>query len=123
MIDMPSERAQSFFQTIDTMRPDSIAALYAEDGRLVFGNAEPLVGREAITAGIEGFFSTIGGLQHRIVNDWQIGADTIAELEATYRRLDDKDVTVPTVSIWHTGDDGLVTECRVFFDLTPLYTA
>jgi hypothetical protein len=121
MIDMPS--AQSFFQTIDTMQPDSIAALYAEDGRLVFGNAEPLVGREAITAGIEGFFSTIGEMQHRIVKDWQIGADTIAEIEATYRRLDDKNVSVPVVSIWHTRDDGLITECRVFFDLTPVYAA
>jgi hypothetical protein len=122
MNDMPNELTQRVFQTVDTMRLDSIAALYAEDARMVFGNAEPLVGREAITAGIQGFFSTINSLQHQIVNDWHIGADTIAETEVTYRRLDDKNVTVPVVSIWHTRDDGLITDYRVFFDLTPVYT-
>ncbi|MFG2000396.1 nuclear transport factor 2 family protein [Spirillospora sp. NPDC048911] len=81
------------------------------------------MGREAITAGITGFFSTIGGLRHRIVNDWRDGADTIAETEVTFRRLDDKNVTVPAVSILRIRDDGLITDCRVFFDLTPVYTA
>jgi ketosteroid isomerase-like protein len=118
---MPNELTQRVFQTVDSMRPDSIAGLFAEDARMVFGNAEPLVGREAITAGIQGFFSTINALQHQIVNEWCIGADTIAETEVTYRRLDDKNVTVPVVSIWHTHD-GLIEDYRVFFDLAPVYT-
>jgi hypothetical protein len=121
MTDMPNEMTQRVFQTVDSMRPDSIAELFTEDAKMVFGNADPLVGREAITAGIQGFFSTINGLQHRIVNDWHIGADTVAETEVTYRRLDDKDVSVPVVSIWHTRDDGLINDYRVFFDLTPVY--
>jgi ketosteroid isomerase-like protein len=118
---MTNELTQRIFQTIDTMQPDSIAAMYAEDARLVFGNAEPLVGRTAITAGIEGFFATINGLRHRVVNDWHVRADTIAEAEVTYRRIDDEHVSVPVVSIWHTGDDGLITDYRVFFDLAPVY--
>jgi ketosteroid isomerase-like protein len=121
MTDMPNEPTQRVFKTIDSMQPDSIAALFTEDARMVFGNADPLVGREAITAGVQGFFSTINGLQHQIVNEWHIGADTIAETEVTYRRLDDKKVTVPVVSIWHTHD-GLIDDYRVFFDLTPVYT-
>jgi hypothetical protein len=119
---MPNEMTQRVFKTVDSMQPDSIADLLAEDARMVFGNAEPLVGREAITAGVQGFFSTINGLQHRIVKDWHIGADTIAETEVTYRRLDDKNVSVPVVSIWHTRDDGLISDYRVFFDLAPVYT-
>jgi ketosteroid isomerase-like protein len=120
MTDMPTESTQRVFQTVDAMQPDNIAALFAEDARMVFGNADPLVGREAITAGVQGFFSTINGLQHQIVNEWHIGADTIAETEVTYRRLDDKNVTIPVVSIWHTRD-GLIDDYRVLFDLTPVY--
>ncbi|WP_395110177.1 nuclear transport factor 2 family protein [Actinomadura sp. SCN-SB] len=122
---MPHELTQHVFQTVDSARPGSIAELFTEDATMVFGNADPLVGREAITAGIQGFFATINGLQHRIINDWHIGtdtgADTIAETEVTYHRLDDKYVSVPVVSIWHTRDDGLITDYRVFFDLTPVY--
>jgi ketosteroid isomerase-like protein len=118
---MSHETTQRVFQTVDSMQPDSIADLLAEDARMVFGNADPLVGREAITAGVQGFFSTIAGLRHRIIKDWRVGADTIAETEVTYRRLDDKEVSVPVVSIWHTRDDGLISDYRVFFDLAPVY--
>src|SRR3954451_13307280 len=90
-VEMPEKTTQDVFQTIDSMRLEAIAPMLAEDARLVFGNAEPLVGREAIIAGLQGFFSSIKGLHHRIVNDWHLGADTIAETEVTYRRLDDKD--------------------------------
>jgi uncharacterized protein (TIGR02246 family) len=121
MTDMPNEVTQRVFQTIDSMQPDSIAELFTEDAMMVFGNTDPLVGREAITAGVQGFFSTINGLRHRIVNDWHIGADTIAETEVTYRRLDDKNVTISAVSIWHTSDDGLIDSYRAFVDLAPLY--
>jgi ketosteroid isomerase-like protein len=119
---MPNGLTPRIFQAVDSMQPDSIADMFAQDAKLVFGNADPLVGREAITAGLKGLFSTINGMRHRIVNDWHMGADTVAETEVTYRRLDDKDVTVPVVSIWHTRDDGLIDDYRVFFDLTPVYT-
>jgi ketosteroid isomerase-like protein len=118
---MPYELTQRVFATVDSMETGAIAGLYAEDAKLVFGNGEPLVGREAIIAGIDGFFSTIDGLRHRIVNQWYVGADTVAEAEVTYQRLDGKGVCVPVVSIWHTRDDGLIDDYRVFFDLAPVY--
>jgi uncharacterized protein (TIGR02246 family) len=118
---MPSELTQRVFQTVDAMEPDSMAALFAADATMIFGNNEPLAGREAIAAGVAGFFSTINGLQHRIINDWRAGADTIIEAEVTYHRLDGKEVSLPAVSIWHTGDDGLIDDYRVFFDVAPVY--
>lgn len=119
---MPNKATQHVFHTIDTMQLDRIAGIFTDDATLVFGNNEPLAGRAAIIDGIEGFFSTINGLRHRIVNDWRVGPDTIAETEVTYRRRDDKDVSVPVVSIWHTCDNGLIDNYRVFFDLAPVYT-
>jgi ketosteroid isomerase-like protein len=118
---MSQDLTQRIFATIDSMEPDAIAEFYAEDARVVFGNAEPLVGREAIVAGIQAFSSTIDGLRHRIINQWYVGADTVAETEVTYRRLDGKSVSVPVVSIWHAREDGLIDDYRVFFDLAPVY--
>ena len=118
---MPQELAQQVFAAVDATEPGAIAEFFAEDARMVFGNAEPLDGREAIIAGMQAFFSTIKGLRHRIINQWYVGTDTVAETEVTYHRLDDKSVSVPVVSIWRTREDGLIDDYRVFFDLAPVY--
>lgn len=118
---MSADRTRRLFAAVDTKNADAFGVFLAEDARLTFGNAEPLVGREAIVAGIAAFFSTIDGLRHRIVNQWYIGADTIAETEVTYQRLDGKSAAVPAVSIWHTRPDGLIDDYRIFVDLAPVY--
>jgi ketosteroid isomerase-like protein len=118
---MADDVVQRVFQSVDSFNPDEFVRLLAEDATLVFGNAEPMAGREAITAGLRAFFSTIGGLRHRIVRNWQVDADIIAETEVTYRRLDGKDVSVVAVSIWRTRDDGLISDYRIFVDLAPVY--
>jgi ketosteroid isomerase-like protein len=118
---MTDDVVRRVFQTVDSFDPDEFVRLLAEDATLVFGNAEPMTGRETIAAGLRAFFSTIGGLRHRIVRNWQVDADIIAETEVTYRRLDGEDATVVAVSIWRTRDDGLITDYRIFVDLAPVY--
>lgn len=118
MLEDPTRR---LFAVVDTKDPTAFGEFLAEDACLRFGNAEPLVGREAIVAGIGAFFATIDGLRHRVVNQWYAGADTVAETEVTYQRLDGKSVAVPAVSIWRTRADGLIENYRIFVDLAPVY--
>lgn len=118
---MSDDVARRVFDVVDSFDPDAFAKLFADDGTLRFGNAAPSQGPEAIAAGLHGFFSTLAGLSHRIVRSWEAGADVVAETEVTYDRLDGTQVTVVAVSIWTTGDDGLITDYRVFVDLAPLY--
>jgi ketosteroid isomerase-like protein len=119
--DMSGDRTRRLFAAVDTKDADAFGAFLAEDARLTFGNAEPLVGRAAIVAGIDAFFTTIDGLRHRIVNEWYAGADTVVEIEVTYQRPDGKSVTVPAVSIWCSRADGLIADYRIFVDLAPVY--
>ncbi|WP_259403763.1 nuclear transport factor 2 family protein [Microbispora sp. H10949] len=118
---MSDDAVLRVFRSVDSFDPDEFGLLLAEDATLVFGNAEPLAGREAIVAGIREFYSTIGGLRHRVVRTWQVDADVIAETEVTYRRLDGKDASAVAVSIWRTRDDGLISDYRIFVDLAPIY--
>ncbi|MEO3810345.1 nuclear transport factor 2 family protein [Sphaerisporangium sp. B11E5] len=120
---MTDDAVRRVFQAVDSFDADEFTRLLAEDATLVFGNAEPLAGREAITAGLKAFYSTIGGLRHRIVRHWQVDADIIAETEVTYQRLDGKEARVVAVSIWRTRDDGLISDYRIFVDLAPAYAA
>ncbi|MEU7888757.1 nuclear transport factor 2 family protein [Microbispora bryophytorum] len=118
---MSDDAVRRVFRSVDSFDPDEFGLLLAEDATMVFGNAAPLVGREAIVTGLREFYFTIGGLQHRIVRNWQVDADVIAETEVTYRRLDGKDASAVAVSIWRTRDDGLISDYRIFVDLAPVY--
>jgi uncharacterized protein (TIGR02246 family) len=120
---MTHELTRRVFHAVDTLDSAALAELFADDGSLVFANGEPLAGRDAIRAGIDGFYSTVKGLRHRIANAWYVEDTTIVEARVTYDRLDGDSVTIPVVSIWHRRDDGLIDDYRVYFDVTPLYAS
>lgn len=112
--------ATDLLADVDRMDAAGFAAHLAEDARLRFGNAEPVVGRGAIETAIAGFFETIKDLRHKIVNEWDVGDVTILELEVTYTRLDDQQVPVPVVTIYQRGAD-LIEDYRIYLDLAPVF--
>jgi ketosteroid isomerase-like protein len=112
--------AAEVFADVDRMDAKAFASHLAEDCLLRFGNADEVVGRDAIEAAIAGFFTTIKGLSHSILEQWDVGDTTIAQIEAIYTRLDDRRVTIPAVTIWRRGGD-LIDDYRIYVDLAPVY--
>ena len=112
---------RNVFATIDAMDVATIASLFADDGRVVFGNGQLLVGIEEIRTGTTAFFDTIAGLHHAIVKEWNVGDDTIVEFKVTYNRKDGQQVTIPCVTIFHTDGAGKIDDYRVYFDVAPIY--
>jgi len=113
--------ADQVFGIVDAADPEAFARLFTPDGRLTFGNGPAMVGHEAIIGGCTYFYTTITGLTHQILHEWNVGDDHVVELVVTYTRLDGGTVDVPCVSIWATDAQGLITDYRVFFDLAPVY--
>lgn len=109
------------FRAVDSADPTAIVDLFAPGGRFVFGNAEPLVGHDAIRAGVANFLTSVARLRHDLLNVWHVAADTVAETAVTYQRHDGSNVVVPAVSIWHTDVDGLIVDYRVYVDMAPVY--
>jgi hypothetical protein len=95
------EFPREVFRRVDGFNPVDFAELFAQDGKLVFANGDPMVGPADIEAGVSGFFGTINRLRHKIVNEWHEQGDTVLELAVTYDRLDGKQVTIPVVTIYH----------------------
>jgi ketosteroid isomerase-like protein len=108
------------FADVDRMDAKAFASYLAEDSVLRFANADEVVGRDAIEQAIAGFFTTIKGLSHHIVEQWDVDDTTIVQTEATYTRLDDRRVTVPAITVYRRGGD-LIDEYRIFVDLSPVY--
>jgi ketosteroid isomerase-like protein len=105
---------------IDRMDAKAFASYLAEDCVLRYANADEVVGRAAIEEAIAGFFSTIKGISHNVVGQWDVDDTTIIQFEATYTRMDDRRVTVPAVTIYRRGVD-LIDDYRVYVDLAPVY--
>jgi ketosteroid isomerase-like protein len=108
------------FADVDRMDAKAFASYLAEDCVLRFANADKVVGRSAIEEAIAGFFTTIKGLSHHIVEQWEVDDTTIVQFETTYTRMDDRPVTVPAVTIYRRGSD-LIDDYRIYVDLAPVY--
>jgi ketosteroid isomerase-like protein len=115
-----SRNAHAIFADIDSFDPDKFVAHLTEDAVFRFGNAEPAVGRAAVKEGIAAFFTTIDGLTHHVLNVWDIGDTTVAQIDVEYHRKDGKSVTVPNadVLVWE-GD--LVRHWQIYIDVAPVY--
>lgn len=112
--------AAGIFEDIDRMDAKAFASWLSDDCTLRFANADEIQGRDAIEPAIEGFFGSIAGLTHRIVEHWEIGDAVIFQVEVTYTRKDGGVVTLPAAVIQRRRD-GLIREYRIYIDQTPLY--
>jgi hypothetical protein len=107
---------------VDSLDAGGFARRFHPAGQLIFGNADPVVGPEAIEENCAQFYQSLRGMSHRIVNEWNVGADTIVELSVTYTRLDGATVTIPATTIWTVDPDGRIQSYRVMVDLAPVFT-
>jgi ethanolamine ammonia-lyase large subunit len=111
----------TLFQDIDSMDPDRFAGHLAEGVTFRFGNADPVIGREAVRDAWAQFCASLDGVRHALVDQWDAGTATIAEAEVTYTRKDGSTVTLPVATIYR-GDD-LIEDYRIFMDVAPLFAA
>lgn len=116
----PPDWVRTFYSDIDGMRLEPFVNGFTDDGKVIFGNNPPAVGRAQIGAAIGGLWSAINGLKHRFKNVWVSGTTTILEADITYSRKDGKDVVVPCVSILERPADK-VTQLRITLDLAPVF--
>lgn len=115
-----------YAQAVDHKDAAGFADAFTPDAWLRFGNAAPVVGREAIRVGIAQFFASFVDLRHESKGTWLEDGTLILEAVVTYTRHDGQQVTIPAVTIFRlvgSNDQGrpVADQCRIYVDLTPLY--
>ncbi len=108
------------FADIDSFDPDRFVANLTPDAVFRFGNGNPVIGREAVREAVAGFFATIDGLSHHVLNTWQFGDTLVAQIDVEYTRKDGKTVTVPNADIL-LFDGDLVRDWQIYIDLAPVF--
>ena len=115
-----SDWAKHYYAVVDSMDVEKFAPLHTEDVRLRFGNAETVVGRDAVVRGIADFWGGIKGLRHNFVQTWDEGDVEIVEALIDYTRHDGKVVTLPCTTILRKRGD-LVQDLRIYMDISPVF--
>ena len=110
------------FGTVDAMDSKKFVSFLTEDARFKFGNADAVEGKEKIEQAVAGFFGTIGGLHHDVLNVWEHPGVVVTELKVTYTRKDGRKVAVPCVNVFGMQGDK-IKEYKIFIDISPVYAA
>ncbi len=90
-----------------------------EDALLRFGSAPAATGKKAIRETLDGFFASIKGLRHEILETWFQGESVICHGEVTYTRTGGSDVTIPFANIWRMRGKR-ISQYLIYIDITPL---
>lgn len=114
------EFSVEMFRRSDAKDVDAWTDLMTEDIHFVFGNADPIDGRDEVHTTIKGFFESIAAIKHDVLDAWTIGDRLIQQLRVTYTRHDGSVLNVPAVNIL-TRRDGLISEYLIYVDNSQLY--
>jgi len=116
---MSHDVAQAFAD-IDAFDPDKFVAHLTPDVVFRFGNNDAVKGRDAVKEAVAGFFSTIDGLTHHILDVYEVGDTAVAKIDVEYVLKDGRHVTVPNADIL-VYDGDLVRDWQIYIDLAPLW--
>ena len=109
------------FSSVDNMDTEAFLDFLEDDALFRFGSEQAVTGKEAIRETIEGFFASIKGLRHEILEIWFEAGAVICQGEVTYTRSDDSDITIPFVNILRMGGNR-IREYLIYIDIKPLYS-
>lgn len=108
------------YAAMDAGDVDDFVAQLTDDIRLISGNADPVVGRDAAHAASTQLYAAIGGMSHTFTEVWEFGDAAILIADALYTRLDGSTVTLPCITHVHRRD-GLVDRIHVYMDISPVF--
>jgi ketosteroid isomerase-like protein len=111
---------EEFYAAVDSMDPQAVAERCTDDTRLVMSNHDPVVGKDAVVAGLSAFWSTIAGMNHDFKAVIEEGDTAALEAVVTYTREDRSTCSLP-VTTWIRRDRGLIADQRIYIDMAPLH--
>lgn len=119
MIDF-KQYAADVLDAVDRKDVTRFTGFLADDCRFVFGNADPVVTRNAISGYVDRFLSQVRKTVHHLLDVWQVDDVIIMELRVTYTRHDTRELTFPAVNIWRIENDR-ITDYRIYIDNSSLF--
>lgn len=112
---------ERFFDMVDNGQDVAAAEqLFADDAVFTFANSEPVHGRTAIMAGLDGSADAFKSRKHHVLNMWVQGDTIICQGNVSFTFHDDRSFTLPFCII-ASGENGLFKSYQSYVDVSPLF--
>ena len=111
---------ERLFRSIDAKDAETFLGFLHDEVLFRFGNAAPTQGKSAAGAAVQGFFQSIRGVRHTLIDTWDLGDTVICRGDVTYSRHDTSILCVPFVNVLQL-DGGLIREYLIYVDISALY--
>ena len=123
MTDTPTtniDLVRTLIRAVDDQNHNAIATLTSKDVHFRFGSADPTNTQSELLAAARSFRAAIADLHHTFVNVWEVDDGIVfATMDVNYRRLDDRELTLPCCNVFRIRD-GLVDTYLIYMDVNPV---
>lgn len=113
---------EELFASIDAMDVERFLSFIHEKATFRFGSSPAVSGRGQIRSAVESFFASFEALKHDLRRTVSDEDAAVCEGEVTYTRHDGSQITLPFANIFQL-DEGLISDYRIYIDISPLYAA
>ena len=112
-------RIDEVFAAIDARDTQRFLGFLTPGCSFRFGNMPSVSGAGAIAAAVGGFFASVAGLSHEVLDVWLEADAAICHGQVTYIRADGSQLTVPFADILRLEGDP-ISEYLIFIDISQL---
>jgi len=111
---------KSVMGSVDAKDAEKFVTHLTDDATFRFANMEPVKGKENVKQAVAGFFGSIDGLKHNILETLEQNGTVVCRGEVTYTRKDKSRLTVPFANFLKLNGEK-VKEYLIYVDASQLY--
>lgn len=111
---------KSVFDSVDARDADKFVTFLTDDATFKFANAEAVAGKDNVKQAVAGFFGSINGLSHKILESFDQNGTIVIRGEVTYTRQDKSELTVPFANFFKM-DGEKIKDYIIYVDASRLY--
>lgn len=111
---------KSVLNSVDAMDADKFVSFLTDDATFKFANAEAVVGKNNVKQAVAGFFGSISGFSHKILESFDQNGTIVIRGEVTYTRQDKSELTVPFANFFKMNGEK-IKDYLIYVDASKLY--
>jgi hypothetical protein len=98
---------------------EEFLSFFTDTSQFRMGNAEAVIGRQAITQWVSGFLSAVVGTTHEVITIWEADDSFAVRMDVTYRMQSGQRFTLPAVTEMRFAGNYL-THYLIYMDPSPI---
>ena len=122
---MTDEQIRQLFKAVDNADETALRKAFDEDVVLIFGNQDPVKGREPVVETFSSTSANFDAIHHDVhaiwTGSWKRGEVRSVECTANYTRKDGRTVSMPVTSTLRFTEKDLIAKYQIFMDASPAF--